>query len=71
MAGVSASFPMMSDSPSGTTGGRNILLDSPAFDPAHLTPTSSAIASLSVLDCSVGRDVRGSQGPVPCWCLAR
>ena len=71
MAGVSPASPMMSYSPSGTTGVRNVLLESPLFDPSRPTPTSSAVDSSGVPDCPTSRDFHGSPGPVPRWRLAQ
>ena len=71
VAGVSPASPMMSDSPSLTTGVRDVLLESPPFDPSRPTPTSSAVASSGVPDCLSSWDLHGSPGPVPRWRLAR
>ena len=58
----------VSDSPSGTTGERDVLRVSPPSGPA---PNSSAVVSSSVPDCSSKRGFHGSPGPVPRWRLAR
>ena len=73
VVGVLSASPMVSDPHSGTNRMLDALLASPPFDLSRPTPTSSAatVASAGVPDCPASRDLRGSPGPVPRWCLAR